>query len=91
MSWPCGYCAEVVARSRHRAKLSCIGCGAIKVIELIGVSGESFEDAVHQGVAKAAESISGITGADVQSLNVKVDNGEIVQFRASIKVAFAVR
>ena len=34
--------------------------GAIKVIELIGISDDSFEDAVKRGVARAAESISGM-------------------------------
>ena len=65
--------------------------GAIKVIELIGISDDSFEDAVKRGVARAAESISGITGVEVQSLNARVDNGEVVQFRAAMKLAFVVR
>ncbi len=65
--------------------------GAIKVIELIGVSDESFDDAVRQAVAKAAESISGITGVEVQWMNARVDEGAIVQYRAAVKIAFAVR
>ncbi|MEE9227677.1 MAG: dodecin family protein, partial [Acidimicrobiia bacterium] len=36
--------------------------GAIKVIEVIGVSDESWEDAVGQAVGKASESVKGITG-----------------------------
>jgi flavin-binding protein dodecin len=70
---------------------SYIDRGAIKVIEIIGVSDESFEDAVKRAVAKAAESISGITGVEVQSMNARVENGEVVQFRAAMKLAFAVR
>ena len=65
--------------------------GAIKVIEIIGVSDKSFEDAVKQAVAKAAESISGITGIEVQSLKAKVDDGKVVQFHAAMKLAFTVR
>jgi flavin-binding protein dodecin len=65
--------------------------GAIKVIELIGVSAESFDHAVKQAVAKASESIIGITGVEVQSMNARVADGEIVQFRAAVKIAFAVR
>ena len=65
--------------------------GAIKVIELIGISTESFDEAVKQAVAKASESISGITGVEVQSMNARVNDGEIVQFRAAVKVAFVVR
>lgn len=65
--------------------------GAVKVIELIGISDESFEDAVKQAVAKASESISGITGVEVVSMNARVSDGQVTQFRATVKVAFAVR
>ncbi len=65
--------------------------GAVKVIELIGISEESFDDAVRQAVAKASESINGITGVEVMSMNARVSDGEIRQYRAAVKVAFAVR
>jgi dodecin len=68
-----------------------ITSGAIKVIEIIGVSEESFDDALDRAVAKAAESISGITGVEVQKLNARVRDGKIVQYRASAKLAFAVQ
>ncbi len=64
--------------------------GAIKVIELIGISDESFDDAVRQAVTKAADSISGITGVEVQSMNAGVIDGSIVQYRVAVKIAFAV-
>ena len=65
--------------------------GAVKVIEVIGISDAGFEDAVKVAVSKAAESISGITGVEVKSLNAKVEDGEVVQYRASVKLAFTVR
>ncbi len=65
--------------------------GAIKVIEVIGISDESFEDAVARAVKKAAESISGITGVEVHSWNARVKDGEVVQYRASCKLAFVVK
>ena len=65
--------------------------GAIKVIEVIGVSDEGFEDAVHQAVAKAAESVKGITGVEVVNMNAKVHDGKISQYRVACKLAFAVR
>lgn len=65
--------------------------GAVKVIELIGISTESFEDAVQQAVGKAAESISGITGVEVQKFNARVTDGQISQYRAAVKVAFIVK
>ena len=68
-----------------------IESGAIKVIEVIGVSTVSFEDAVQQAVDKASESISGITGVEVQTMSAKVDDGRITQYRTSLKLAFIVK
>ncbi|MFQ5553758.1 MAG: dodecin family protein [Acidimicrobiia bacterium] len=65
--------------------------GAVKVVELIGISDKSFEDAVQQAVTKASESISGITGVEVQTLNARVEGGRISQYRAAVKLAFAVK
>ena len=39
--------------------------GAVKVIEIVGVSDRGFEDAVKQGLHKAGETIDGITGAEI--------------------------
>ena len=64
--------------------------GAVKVIEVIGISSDGFESAVDNAVAKASESISGITGVEVQNLSARVDGGKVVQYRATVKLAFAV-
>lgn len=65
--------------------------GAVKVIEVIGISTVSFDDAVKAAVAKAAESISGITGVEVVRMNARVTDGGISQYRVNCKLAFAVR
>ncbi|MCP3995634.1 MAG: dodecin domain-containing protein [bacterium] len=68
-----------------------IEAGAVKVIEVIGISSEGFEAAVDNAVAKASESIKGITGVEVQNLSARVDDGKVIQYRANVKLAFAVR
>lgn len=68
-----------------------IESGAVKVIEVIGISEEGFEAAIDNAVAKAAESINGITGVEVLNLSARVDEGKVVQYRANVKMAFAVR
>ena len=68
-----------------------ISSGAVKVIEIIGVSEKSFEDAVHQAVGKASQSISGISGVEILRQNAVVDGGRIIQYRADVKLAFAVK
>ena len=65
--------------------------GAIKVIEIIGVSQESFEDAVQQGVARASASVKGITGVEVIKYSARVTDARVTQFRANMKLAFTVK
>ena len=59
-----------------------------KVIEVIGSSGDSFEDAIQQAIKKAGESIRGINGVDVIGQKAVVENDKIVQYRVVLKVAF---
>jgi flavin-binding protein dodecin len=65
--------------------------GAVKVIEVIGISEDSFEDAVAQAVKKAAESVKGITGVEVVAQTARVKDDEVVQYHATCKLAFAVK
>ncbi len=68
-----------------------ISTGAVKVIEVIGISEQGFEDAVAQAVTKASESITGITGVEVVHMTARVREGKITQYHANVKLAFAVR
>jgi hypothetical protein len=65
--------------------------GAIKVLEIIGISEESFDDAVSQAVAKASETIDGITGVEVTRQTARVKDGKVTQYHATVKLAFAVK
>ena len=65
--------------------------GAIKVLEIIGISEDGFEDAVKQAVAKAAETIDGISGVEVMSQTARVKDGKVTQYHATVKLAFAVK
>ena len=67
-----------------------IAKGAIKVIEVIGVSEKSWEDAVGQAVSKASESVKGITGVEVTAQTARVSEGKVVQYNATVKLAFVV-
>ncbi len=65
--------------------------GVVKVIEVIGISDESFDDAIARGVAKASESVEGITGVEVTNMTARVKDGKVSQYHATMKLAFAVR
>ena len=62
----------------------------LKVIELVGSSPNSWEEATKNAIDKAAETLRGITGADVVGQTVVVKNGAIVEYRVDVKVAFVV-
>lgn len=63
----------------------------VKVIELIGTSNKSWEDAANNAVKEAQETVSGITGVEVVAQTGRVENGVIVEFRANLKLAFVVK
>lgn len=60
----------------------------VKVVELIGVSLNSWDDAVKNCLADASKTIDNITGVQVISTTAKVKDGEITEYRATVKVAF---
>ena len=59
-----------------------------KIIELVGTSEKSWEDAVNNIVLKAAEHLRDIRIAEVITLDVKVDNNKIALYRAKVKLSF---
>ena len=61
-----------------------------KVIELVGCSKKSFEDAILNAFADAKKTTRGISGIDVVKFSAKVRDDEIVEFRANVKVSFLV-
>jgi flavin-binding protein dodecin len=61
-----------------------------KVIEIIGTSEISWEDAAAQAVKAAARTLHGITGVEVTNMTAKVEDGKIVSYKTTVKIAFAV-
>ncbi len=68
-----------------------LGSNVIKVIELVGESDQSWEEAVQVAVKEAAKTIRGITGVEVLNWTGQVNHdGDITGYRADIQVAFQV-
>jgi flavin-binding protein dodecin len=61
-----------------------------KVVELIGTSSKSFEDAVRNALKDAAATTRGISGAQVETYSVKCSEGKITEYKASLKVVFGI-
>jgi dodecin len=59
-----------------------------KVIELVGTSTESWEQAVSAAVSRASHSLRDLRIAEVSELDVQIENGAVSAFRAKVKVSF---
>ena len=70
--------------------MSHINEGAVKIIEVIGISSKSFDDAIHQALAKASKSVKGISGFEVIKHMAAVEDGKITQYKVNLKLAFPV-
>ena len=63
-----------------------------KIVELIGTSDVSWENAAAVAVKEAKKTLHGITGIEVKDMTAKVDSntGKIVKYRTCIKLSFGV-
>ncbi|RLB69767.1 MAG: transporter [Deltaproteobacteria bacterium] len=59
-----------------------------KIVELVGTSPLSWEDAVKNVVQKAKGSLHDLRVAEVSELDVKIEGGEVVAYRAKVKLSF---
>jgi dodecin len=59
-----------------------------KVIEISSQHPKSFEDAIRQGIQRAAETVNGIRGAWVSEQQVEVQNGRITGYRVNLRITF---
>jgi len=59
-----------------------------KVIELVGTSESSWEDAAKRAVQAAGESLKNLRIAEVNKLDMKVEDGRVVAFRARVSLSF---
>ncbi len=62
----------------------------VKIVELIGSSPKSWEEAAQNAVKEAAKTVRNIKGVDVKRCTAKVRENKIVEYRAVIKIAFIV-
>jgi flavin-binding protein dodecin len=59
-----------------------------KVIELVGTSDKSWEDAARTAVDRASKSLRDIRVAEVAELDLVMNNGKFEAYRAKLKVSF---
>jgi len=59
-----------------------------KVIELVGTSETSWEEAAKKAVEVAGKSLHDLRIAEISNLDLKIENGKAVAYRAKVKVSF---
>ena len=59
-----------------------------KIIELVGTSDASWEDAAKNAVETAGKTLQDLRIAEINKLDMKVENGVVVAYRARVNVSF---
>ena len=62
--------------------------GVYRVTEIIGTSRTSWEDAARNAVETAAKSLRDLRIAEVTKLDMKVEDGKVVAYRARVSLSF---
>lgn len=64
------------------------GEGVYRVIDVIGSSTQSWEDAAKNAVATASKSLRDLRIAEISKLDMKVESGKVVAYRARVQLSF---
>ena len=59
-----------------------------KVITVVGTSSKSWEDAATVAVETAAKSLRDLRIAEIEELDMQIDKGKVVSYRARVRVSF---
>jgi len=59
-----------------------------KVIQLVGSSSTSWEDAAKNAVEKAGQTLRDLRVAEIEKLDMKVEDGKVTAYRARVNLSF---
>ena len=59
-----------------------------KIIDLVGTSSKSWEDAAKNAVETASKSLRELRIAEITKLDMKVEKGKVIAYRARVKLSF---
>ncbi len=59
-----------------------------KIITLVGTSTESWEKAAAAAVERATKNLRGLRIAEVEELDMQIDGGKIIGYRAKVRISF---
>ena len=59
-----------------------------KIIELVGTSRSSWDDAARNAVETASGTLKDLRIAEITKLDLKIENGKVAAYRARVKISF---
>ena len=59
-----------------------------KIIELVGSSTESWEDAAGNAISKASETLRDLRIAEVSAMDLNIKDGKVESYRTKVKISF---
>ena len=62
-----------------------------KVIEIVGTSEKSWDDAARVAVERAGQTLEDLRIAEVSAQDVRIENGRIVEYRTKLSLSFKFR
>ena len=65
-----------------------MGDSVYKVIEIIGSSSDSWEDAAKQAIVRASKSLEELRVAEVVEQDLKIEEGVVVAYRTKLRISF---
>ena len=78
----------IALMSRRTGKEAKMTDSVYKVIELVGSSPNSWEEASKNAVEKAGQTLRDLRVAEVSKLDMKVENGKVTSFRTRVNLSF---
>jgi dodecin len=59
-----------------------------KIIELVGTSATSWEDAARSAVETASKTLKDLRVAEISKLDMTVEDGKVINYRARVDISF---
>lgn len=80
--------ATAAYRQSNKPPESDMGDSVYKIIELVGTSKTSWEDAAKSAITKAAKTLRELRVAEVSKLDMVIEDGNVTAYRARVTVSF---
>jgi flavin-binding protein dodecin len=61
-----------------------------KLIELVGVSSHSTEDAIRSAIEQASQTLKGLAWYEVKEVRGLIEEGKVSQFQVTLKIGFRI-